>query len=518
MQKNIDEMQKGIGFDVVIICTSTVHQANYWEKRLTATRGTVAASDALVLAVDEDWNSGGAGNGLGTLYAFQKAAIAAKTKSNRDIAEELGANAISVAIYHTAGKGTRLAPLPGAENNNKPGVKLSGTLSVDGNTLPITILECVIKQTGTYAPCRKGRLSTFWGDQVFVPSTEVSYKPTAHADILAALGPMPSEEEWVAKEMHKYGLIAVNAQGQGAQVEKVDYGTATTLLKDLGEVTQVGTSLGSFSISSELLQALLLEFKPELEAKSAAMDTDPHFWMPMTLPESGYIQIMQTKGMSEDDARAHFARVQKLITSLSPTLNQFSGVPVGMGGYWWDYGQLKLYRQNNLLVTGTSEEAAALRGFLGIEETAKTAGSSISSSVAVDAQSCALGCTISGSGRVDASVLTNVASKDVDVTGSILVNVAAPSIKAKNCIIYNVNDTSALELKDNTVLVGMITPSGERLLMRSDYNTDGKETWKTPVFDNPHSWEGAYKLNADADVSSIEIEFQKDRAAVIAAL
>ena len=27
----------------------------------------------------------------------------------------------SVAIYHTAGKGTRLAPLPGAENNNKPG-------------------------------------------------------------------------------------------------------------------------------------------------------------------------------------------------------------------------------------------------------------------------------------------------------------------------------------------------------------------------------------------------------------
>ena len=29
---------------------------------------------------------------------------------------------MSVAIYHTAGKGTRLAPLPGAENNNKPGL------------------------------------------------------------------------------------------------------------------------------------------------------------------------------------------------------------------------------------------------------------------------------------------------------------------------------------------------------------------------------------------------------------
>ena len=36
----------------------------------------------------------------------------------------------TVAIYHTAGKGTRLAPLPGAENNNKPGVKLPSLVCV----------------------------------------------------------------------------------------------------------------------------------------------------------------------------------------------------------------------------------------------------------------------------------------------------------------------------------------------------------------------------------------------------
>jgi hypothetical protein len=29
---------------------------------------------------------------------------------------------VSAALYHTAGKGTRLAPLPASENNNKPGV------------------------------------------------------------------------------------------------------------------------------------------------------------------------------------------------------------------------------------------------------------------------------------------------------------------------------------------------------------------------------------------------------------
>jgi len=60
---------------------------------------------------------------------------------------------------------TRLAPLPGGENNNKPGVKLPATLTVGGERVPLTILEAVLKQTGVYAPMRKGRLSVFWGDQ-----------------------------------------------------------------------------------------------------------------------------------------------------------------------------------------------------------------------------------------------------------------------------------------------------------------------------------------------------------------
>ena len=52
----------------------------------------------------------------------------------------------SVAIYHTAGKGTRLAPLPAAECNNKPGVVLPGRVVVGDEIKPITILEAVIRQ------------------------------------------------------------------------------------------------------------------------------------------------------------------------------------------------------------------------------------------------------------------------------------------------------------------------------------------------------------------------------------
>lgn len=112
-------------YDVTIICTTDDHQAEYWMKRLS--EGLCASNDPdsvfpMVLAVSEDWGAGGAGNGLGTLYAFQKATKLAKEKYNVDIAELLKEGKISAALYHTAGKGTRMAPLPASENNNKPGV------------------------------------------------------------------------------------------------------------------------------------------------------------------------------------------------------------------------------------------------------------------------------------------------------------------------------------------------------------------------------------------------------------
>ena len=76
----------------------------------------------IVLAVSEDWSAGGAGNGLGSLYAYTKAVKLAQEKFNVDLDDLLRQKKISAALFHTAGKGTRMAPLPASENNNKPGV------------------------------------------------------------------------------------------------------------------------------------------------------------------------------------------------------------------------------------------------------------------------------------------------------------------------------------------------------------------------------------------------------------
>ena len=101
-----------VGYDVIIVCTNNEKQCDYWQKRLDSVKGTgILRADCVVLAVFEDW-PGGAGNGLGTLYAYVKAKAAA-TARGLDL-DAMLAGTGSVALYHTAGKGTRLAPLPGA--------------------------------------------------------------------------------------------------------------------------------------------------------------------------------------------------------------------------------------------------------------------------------------------------------------------------------------------------------------------------------------------------------------------
>lgn len=75
--------------------------------------------------------------------------------------------------------------------------------------------------------------------------------------------------------MEKYGVIAVatGESGDAAQVEKVDHPTAMRMLKNLGDIGRVGPSLGSFSVSAKILDALCEEFKEELEAKDGKLDT-----------------------------------------------------------------------------------------------------------------------------------------------------------------------------------------------------------------------------------------------------
>mmetsp|Transcript_5876 Transcript_5876/g.8062 ORF Transcript_5876/g.8062 Transcript_5876/m.8062 type:complete len:549 (+) Transcript_5876:78-1724(+) len=499
-QSNISLMNDLQGFDVVIVCTGNEMQASYWQKKLEDARGKIMASDVKVIAVHEDWE-GGAGNALGTLYAFQNACEAASSLHSIDLLAQLNAATVSVALYHTAGKGTRMAPLPGAEANNKPGVKLASPLG----DRSLTILEAVIKQTGVYAGSRKGRLSVFWGDQVFIPCATTSYNPASHADILCKLIPMPSETEWSEKGLEKYGLIAVNEAGNAAQVEKVSYSTAVDMLAGMGEIKQIGTSLGSFSVSHQLLSALLEEFNPELEKKEGKMDSDPHLWMPMTLTKESYCQLMTSKGISEEECAAHYDRIKGMMDKFEANeMGILGAVDIGADSYWWDYGQLKLYFANNMLLKEGSEEANLYRSFLGISE--RVAGSSINDAV-VDEASSIIQISTLGSGNVSSSVLAGVTTPQISAEGCLLVDVVAKSVTAApGSLAYNVIlEDQDLVLGEGDIVAGVLTTDGKQILMKSNNQTDGGKAWKIKLEMNEYSFEEIYKMNGNIDVNEIEV-------------
>jgi hypothetical protein len=387
--------------------------------------------------------------------------------------------------------------------------------------VPLTVLESVVKQTGIYAPARKGRLSVFWGDQVFIPSVSFSSPPTHHADILCTLigDSAPSPQEWSDRGLEKYGVIAVLDQGEAAQVEKVTHTVATQMLASLGTIRQVGPSLGSFSVSAPFLSALLAEFQTELRDKTGKLDTDPHFWMPLTLGQESYVSLMGQKDMSADESAAHYHRMATFKSKLDlSSMGLFGAVNVGRDACWWDYGQLKLYSQNSLLLLEQeSTSANLLRQFLGVSEHQMD---SSTGSAAVDGASYVFGSHVNG-GTITNSLLASVTAQEVTADGAIIVNCAAKKIAAgKGSILYNlVDDTDGgIVAEPGQVMVSVTNEHGESALLQSRMDIDGGTAWKTKLDMNDYSFEQVHGNNKDANIREIAKKRQEHYDKVAASL
>lgn len=323
---------------------------------------------------------------------------------------------------------------------------------------------------------------------------------------------MLSELEWKEKGMDKYGLIALSKNGTAAQVEKVDHATATNLLSKLGEIDSVGASLGSFSISNEMLDELLYEFSSELVSKVGKFDSDPHLWMPMTLEKAAYLKLMEQKGITAVVASSHHDRIATMMSrfhskndsnssnatgTIDTKLGVFGPVDVGSDVYWWDYGQLKLYQSNCLKMVDTTAEAALIRLFYGINDS--VIDSSVGATTIVD--SCVSSSVIT-SGSIKSSAVSNVRCNTINADGAILINVTAKSISAApNSILYNIIDTSdeGIVLKEGDVMSGVWSVDGSMEVLQSHMDIDGGKAWDNIVLSNKHSFAQIHGLNEQTD-------------------
>ncbi len=504
LQAILGTARDGAGMDVVIVSTTSPDLAAFWQQRLDLGRGAVCRPDALVLAIHEDW-PGGAGNGLGTLHAWREASRLARERHGVDLSTRLDEGA-AIGLYHTAGQGTRLAPLPGSEGGNKSAVKLPGLVRLEGRVELLTILEAVIRQTSVYARSHRGRLGVFWGDQVFVPSAPLPAKPRHHVEILARLGAMPTADAWLRDGLDRYGLVAVGRDGDAVQVEKVSHAAAEQLVADgvMRVDGGIGVSLGSFSLSAAMTAALDAEFDVELRARTAKLDTDPHFWMPLTLPAATYRRMMAAKGVAADLADLHHRRLAAFLARFRdghPGEPVFGCLGIGAGCYWWDYGTIPGYLANVRRLLGDDDEARSMRSFLGVD--ADPGAVFRDGSLLLD-------CSI-GEGTAAGSVLVGVTARRVDVVDSVLVNVTAPEVSGRDLLLYNVVEPGRLAPPAGAVRADLFLPDDRRLSLWSRVDRDGKQDWEAVLPGNELSHAGLCDLNATLPLAGVAAALRRNR-------
>ena len=56
-------------------------------------------------------------------------------------------------------------------------------------------------------------------------------------------------------------------------------------------------------------------FSQELSTKTGKLDSDPHLWMPLSLGEEEYVELMVQKDVGAEESRAHYKRMKNMMSS-----------------------------------------------------------------------------------------------------------------------------------------------------------------------------------------------------------
>jgi hypothetical protein len=280
-------------------------------------------------------------------------------------------------------------------------------------------------------------------------------------------------------------------------MEKVGYDAVHSLAEDgvLDFAGGIGISLGCFSLSLPMTRALLQEFSPELQRKRGKFDSDPHFWMPMTLPAAAYIELMDRKGEGADKSGAHHARMTAFADRFLeeyPELGKLGCVDIGNQAYWWDYGQLPLYWKNNRKLLEYDAEGAAMRTFFNIP-VGHTTGL-VNSGLDIDGESIVIGGNIL-KGVVRRSILVDVTTDEIHAEDSLVVAVKTPQLKCVGSLAYNLRSDSPVHLASEQVRADVAVPERAPLMLQTTLLRDGGKDWFETLPGNELSYDAVHKLN-----------------------
>jgi len=535
--------REGAGYGAYIFVSSTQVNADYWQKRFMAGRGSVLPKGAIVISVsEENWkNPKGASNGFGTFNGWIQAEKAykklyphlQKNKSLMDICKENG-----VIMMHMAGKATRMQTIA---MDNKSAVKLPGQVLIDGKWESITVGEAVIMNFGLNV--RPGRLTLAWGDQNNIPSTDISSPNTHLAEIFGVSVPIEGHKAFLPQK----GLLDPTGRGKDIrQREKLPIQIIENTAERLGR-KDADMSLGFNSFKWELLEAALAEFKPELENEGRSEDEhgrptnlmtslniDSELWGPFTSSETDYVEFMKGKGPAsvsaadwETQIRRHWAKVRKIFAHANDLsggryktfdetgIGVMQGISYGtmdVSSEWWDWGLIDLYFNNFMLLLRSPKDhkeawqTERIRRFFGLPTPDQWKATSQLGTTTVE-NSIVLGSNIK-EGRIINSVIIGTTADFLDVENSIVINGVIHKLIAKghNVITdFVANPGETMVLEKDEVLACHYLPVGGQLRMFENFNNDIGKDYESAITVGAHPQNPMSAKDASDKLKSVKV-------------
>jgi hypothetical protein len=490
---------------------------NLWQKILDEAKNALQASSVLSFHEDLPVNQA-----FGVLLLWQRLKDAAdRTRGT-----------LAAFVF---GSGTRSTPFTETDNAQKPAIVTPVRSMSEGKGRYLTMVELAVRY---FIPVQQYLMrSGFegliikWGDEVQIPTCDLSGQNPelfSNADIVrfVSIQEMTPEsalnKDWVGVHDTQHVTAFIPRRPLSDMEKLADRG----LVQKRDGKLYGGVNLGSVAVSEALLDALLNEFKGEVNDSTANRNDrpalDPEFFTALTI---AVIQDEQERREAWDRAIQENKDVQKLSKNMPDVLERMQKAittlnrPLKMMAldfqdqYWGDIGQHPQIYDFYMGLNEPGPKGEILRALADIPNQRDTNGniivgdSYISQSITVK-NSVLINVTLTGQGRIEHSVLIGTRVGNIDMENGFDVLSTGPGLNVSSRGgTYKVVSDVPVSVAAGERVTTLFMPTHGTCLMRVHEHTnlrDTAATYDVPVFGNPVSFKAAHEDMGKITVEELE--------------
>lgn len=534
-------LQKGNTPDVIGIVSGSASAKIFWKKVLNRSQSFFKEKKTLSFHEDLPVNQA---FGLLLLWQRLKKHITSSVEKKQS-----RKNACDALVAFVFGDGVRSTPFTETDNAQKPAIMTFAQTSTGKRTRYMSMVELAM---GFFIPVQqylkrsgfKG-LVVKWGDEIQIPSSDLSGKDTClkNADVVRFVSMRTMNED---EAMNK-DWMGIDAQGHItrfiprrplADMEKL---ADTGLLHRRNGQLYGGVNLGSVAVSYDLLEALLKEFKKEVNDPAADRSMrpclDPEFFTALTI---AVIKDKEERQNAWQKAIQESPDVQKLSTCfpditarLEKVVRQFEQAhkrkPKIMAmdfqkPYWGDIGQHKKIHDFYMALNAPGAKGDIARALANIPSQRDKNNNILAGQTHISPQvkvqnSVLVNARISGTGLVKDSVLIGTHAHNVQVRhGFDVLSTAKDLVIGPGGGAYQVVSSRPVQVAQEERITTLFLPDNGPQIFRVKENTDLKDknkNYAVPIMGNPLSFQEAHIKMGKISIEDLTSKRQQARQQTI---